>query len=43
MPPSLARRWGEELRVADDGPHVLVEEIGLASDGLTREDVVVTR
>ena len=43
MPPSLARRWGEELHVADDGPYVLVEEVGLAGDGLTREDVVVTR
>ena len=43
MPPSLARRWGEELRVADDCPHVLVKEIWLAGDGLTREDVVETR
>ena len=43
MPPSLAKRWGEVLRVADDGPHVVVEEVGLAGDGLAREDVVAAR
>ena len=36
-------RWGEELRVADDGPHVLVEEVGLAGDGLILRDVAEAR
>ena len=40
MPPSLTMRWGEELRVADDGPHVLVEEVGLAGDGLVLRVVI---
>ena len=43
MPPSLTRRWSEELRVADDGPHVLVEEVGLASEGLILKDVAEAR
>ena len=43
MPPSLAERWGEMLRVSDEGPHVLVEEVGLAGDGLARKDVVIAR
>ena len=43
MPPSLAKRWGEVLRVADEGPQVLAEEVGLAGDGLARKDVVVAR
>ena len=43
MPPSLTRRWGEELRVADDGPHVVVEEVGLAGEGLILKDVAEAR
>ena len=36
MGPSLARHTGEGLRVAEDWPGVLVEEVGLVGDGLTR-------
>ena len=37
MGPSLAVRLGEGLLVADDWPHVLVEEVGLAGAGLVRK------
>ena len=43
MPPSLTMRWGEKLRVADDGPHVLVEEVGLAGEGLILKDAAEAR
>ena len=39
MGPSLARRCGEELLVAEDWPDVLVEEGGLVGAGLTRKVV----
>ena len=39
MGPSLAKRNGEGLLVADDWPHVLVEEVGLAGAGFARRTV----
>ena len=39
MGPSLAKHNGEGPLVAEDWPHVLVEEVGLAGAGLTRKVV----